>query len=235
MSWFDYTFLHLEYLDVEITNVRDFATIHPESVTERLLKKNPQIRTLVLRMVPPKMLKIVADLVPNLENLQINFYLDEEDANAEYTVHFDNLKMLSIRQSSRTMPKNVYFENLIELEVDATESKCLRWLEFVEKSKSLVKLRVTDRYLCDEEISRLAMARLNLTELSAGFDRDVKDETIIQLIEMSKNLRKMELIKFVVPTESTSLLLTAKTLREKIGNQWNIADSPSEIFIERMF
>lgn len=239
MSWFDLTFPRLEYFYLDILNVCDFANIFPESVTEKFLKKNPQIRSLVLRLVSRKMLIRVADLVPNLESLEINSYFETDEEGADDAIHFDYLKALRMRQSSWTMSRNLHLKNIEELEIDATHAECFRWIEFVEENRSLLRLRVTDRYLNDYEISRLAMANLSMVEISAGFSREVKDETMVNFIEMNKNLKKLHLIKSFDPTlngndENSSIQSTMTAIRNKFEDQWNINETYSEIFLERM-
>lgn len=239
MSWFDLTFPRLEDFYLDILSVSDYANIFPLSVTEKFLKKNPQIRRLALRLVSRKMLKRVADLVPNLESLEINSYIETDEESADDAIHFYNLKALRIRQSSRTMPRNLHLKNIEELEIDATHAECLRWIEFFEENRSLLRLRVTDRYLNDYEISRLAMADLNLVEITAGLSREVKDETMVNFIEMTKNLRKLHLIKSFDPTlngndGNSSIQSTMTALRNKFKDQWNINETYSEILLERV-
>lgn len=231
MSWIDCTFSHLEHLDVFIWGNTGTLEGFPESATERLIRSNPQIRSLMLRNATPKLLKLVAIELHELESLELRSYNGSNFENHELI--FNTVKVFKTQHGLESVPKNITFNKLEEFQTDGFPKRCSKWIELVEKNKSLKKLRVIQRYLDNEDVFKLAMANLNLTEISAAFDQEVIDESIIKLVENSKNLRKIKLISFGAELNKSNEISLEEVLQKSFGSEWHINEKTNDIVFER--
>lgn len=226
-------FPHLEYVDAEICSPQD-EECFTEADLMKFIRKNPHIRSLKLRFVTRQFLKFIAENLKNLETLQLNMYHDD-DVNGE--IRFDNLHSLKMMFSIVSMPSNTSFKSLTDFQTDAQPKRCSRWIDFVENSKTLTKLGATGRSLRDSEIERLALAKLNLTEVVLMIGVGVEDETLVQLIKNSKNLKKINLIKFITSTSNreveNAMKSTVKILKNNFRTMWNVNSSRFQITLDK--
>lgn len=232
MSWIDCKLPHLEHLDVFIWGDEGTLEGFPESATERLIKSNPQILHIMLRNATPKLLKLVAIELHELESLELRSYNGSNVENHELI--FNTVKVFKTQHGLESVPKNITFNNLEEFQTDGFPKRCSKWIELVEKNKSLKKLRVIQRYLDNEDVSKLAMANLNLTEISAAFDQKAIGESIIKLVENSKNLRKIKLISFGAELNKSNDISLEEVLQKSFGFEWHIIEKTNDIVFERI-
>lgn len=223
-NWMDRSFAHLEYLTAGIWNGHGF---NDDSV-KKLIKNNQQLRSLALEFVKPNIIELLANELPHLVHLRIDCY-DEYITDDENSIfHFERLKTLTIKKSSHTVPACITFTALEEFVTDGYSRSCYRWMDLVEKQKSLRKLRVT-RHLRNFEIERLVNAAMNLFELSIICSKDVDVRNIIKLIESNEQMRKMHL-----SIEWTDLMETTfDALKNHFATDWSIIQNEKHILFER--
>lgn len=195
IGWIDQQFAHLIHLNVFIWGRNQTHECFLESMTVTLIRRNPQIRSLLLRNPTPKLLSFIANELHSLDSLELHSF-DETNYRSD-KITFNSVRVFKVQHGFQSAPKSIAFNKIESFITDGFPRKCSKWIEFVKKNQCLKTLRVIQRHLDNEDVSQLAVANLNLTELSAGFDQNVKNETIVQLIENSKYLEKIELIKYV--------------------------------------
>lgn len=239
-SCIDHEFPHLEDLTVYLATSNELC--FNEAETEKLITKNPQIKNLKLISSSQSLLRFVAKHLPNLERLTLVWYQEKPIANLNVIeMHFENLKTFRMEEGSHSMPINITFGNLVEFESDIYPKDCSRWLDFVVRDKNLKRLqvigiedRLEERLLSNVEILRLAAARTNLNEISFKCEENVKDESIVKLIENTKQLKILKLEKDVYGmVNPRSFVTTAKILQTKIGGEWSVHETEWEIELKR--
>lgn len=154
-----------------------------------------------------KFLQFVAESLPHLEHLVLSECKERNDSNESINIHFEYLKTLKIRRSGPVLPLNTTFGRLEELATGPVYSKNSdRWMELVKHQKTLKKLTVT-QYIKDSDILQIANADSNLIELNyncgcdlASYQQsvnacgcDVKIESMVEMLEKSKQLQKVNL------------------------------------------
>lgn len=220
---------HLEHLRINLVVIETSNFLNENEITE-LIKLNPQVKSLALHVSSQNLLKLVTEEMRSLETLTLNgFYERVQDE--EFEINFENVKVLRMQCNDHSMPKNITFPQLVEFETDALPRTCSRWIDFVGKTKSLKKLLVKDYYMKDAEISRLANADLSLQEIRLSCREDVQNESIIQLLQKSKELRKAH-----IEIETKKMLVSiVQEVEQKFGHQWNIVKNMFSFDIERKF
>lgn len=209
---------YLENLDIQIL-IEWYKGFFTEDVAERLINKNSNIRSLILRRASPKLWKIAADSLSNLEIFEIDRY-----NSLNYTgesIHYNSVKAFKVNEFS-LIHTNITFGCLEEFESDEIlYSKMERWLQFIEKNKCLKKIQIDTQNikLRNVDITQLARVTGRLQEASISFAKDIKVESILKLIESNEELKKFRLN-----------ILNA--LYYKISNNWNISESSNIIFLE---
>lgn len=190
-KWINNRFEHLEYVHAHLNDQASvYAGRFRAYELEQLIRSNPQIKNLTLKYVNPKLLKFIADQLPRIENLQLENYDEFNDNGVEsYCFHFEHMKSFSMRSSSHSMPVNISFGNLLSMHVNSCPVICSRWIEFVERSRSLKKFsRIS---ITKAEILRISSANLNFNEISFECDEDIQPNDIVGLIEGVKDLKKI--------------------------------------------
>lgn len=231
MSWIDIQFNHLERVQAHVfAHISDTPGLVNEAEFEKLLKNNPQIRSLNLKYVSPKLLKIVADRLPYLESLELENY-NELDISAEesYNFHFEHMKNFSIKMSLHSMPNNISFGNLEVFHTSRFPKPCRRWIEFIENNKSLKKFSTAT--IKSADILRLSRADLKLNEIYFECcSEDVEVRNIIDLIENSTELKRIDF-----KVESSQILNEiVNSLKNTFNNVWTITDFQSKVSMERI-
>lgn len=179
---------HLEHLEAEITNSHGYLN---ETVIMELIKLNPQILSIELKRVNENMLKFISIHSPRLEKLTISSYQEEHPI----PIHFEHLKCFKISESlKQSVPTGITFGgNFEELEINAYPQDH-KYTDLIVNNKNLRKIRVYWHYgLDNNDILRIKLANLSAVEMSILCFYDVKEETIITLIEDSETLNRLHL------------------------------------------
>lgn len=240
-SWTHLQHTNLEYLSVDVSQNVDAkmaAKYLSEADAHIIIKNNPEIRSITLGSITQNLLKLVARDLQRLEQLALEEY-DEWNPNFEHrNIFFSNVKRFTMKSGSHSVPENLKFASLEEFEADGFPKYCTRWIDFIINTTSLRKVRVDARHIKNSELLRLARANLKLSEISLMCANDVSDDTIINLIKNSKNLRRVHLKKFLLPNtdfaDTRSLNShTVKILVQGLNREWLVHETDYEIILER--
>lgn len=203
--------------DIATTQYSDYVT---EPVIAELIRKNPQIRSVVLSHLSLDLLKVVANTLVNLEQLTVHLlsYSDQEDA----TIHFEHVKSFTISNIiAKRLPSEITFANLEEFKSHTLLGDD-KYIDFIENNRNLKKICINGtKGLSNGDIERLASANLNVVEMFIVCDRNFGGEHLVQLIENSKNLKRLHLkILSTKRNESFDSEMEEKIqiLRKQLGN-----------------
>jgi len=161
-----------------------------ECAMEKLFVENSQVKSIVLEFVKMEFLKTVSKQLPNLNHLELHWpkvYL--------YTgsqIDFDNVLTLRVICNEYSSWEILHFERLEELDITLSDSECFN---LILQNNNLTKLKVQND-LKQSEVMQLQNQFRNLEELSLGCESDVETDTLINLIELNKNLKKIQLNKY---------------------------------------
>lgn len=230
--------------ELTITIGNDTKTIRQEHV-HALLEKNPQIDSLKLKSYTRSFLQNVSQVVANLKRLEIEEYISggANDSASEMPITFYNVKHLAIISwNSVSVPENVRFPNLIEFTIDANSKINDRWINmvhnFAQNSTTFVKLKVMKMnyarvFLGDRLLGKLSKQKFNIEEAHLTIDEDVKDETILNFIQINDKLQKIHLTRFI-PRNSFEGIV--QIIQQKHENDWEIVKTETnyEIKLEKI-
>lgn len=244
--FYNQTFPHLEFVNAgTINRVIKFKMEMSEESLKELVRNNPTIKGLNLGLdfVPEglKFLKAIDEILPNLEFLRIRD-LNETENGEKTRIHFENLKTLVMYLGRSAYPSSFTFGGLEELETGLIYSKgSEQWMELVKHHKTLKKLTVY-HYLKDSDVLEIANADSNLVEFTSkcgcghvrrdrrlSYDQlpdcscDAKVESIIQMIEKSKHMERVELRSGWAATNSVF-----EMLKNQLPEGWSIVRKTSE-------
>lgn len=228
MSWVDHNYPSLEHLSLHIWYEYSEPGYFNPLIVERLLQNNPQIRSLILENASRKMLSCVADKLLNLDILELRVFNNFELDGAPITLHFDNLKVLKMHRCIKSIPIDVTFSSLEEFQTDGYPRKCKKWIEFIERSENLKKLRITQP-IDNTDVSQLSTSHSNIFEVYLMCGEDVKADTIIKFIKNGKQLRKIQL---VMPSE-VSVSFMVDVFEKCFGMNWTIKAGLNNISLHR--
>lgn len=218
---------HLMHLNIRVYSNQDANQSTNETTTVTLFKENPQIRSLHLTYVTPKLLNIVTDELKNLETLQIWYYSTKHcksDDDDNYKSHFEHVKVFEIGESG-VWPKGITFgDKLEEFKLACSANGVqLKSIEFVSNVKSLKRFIVSGlSVLNNEQMQTLASSELSVTEMYLFCVWDIRKENIEQLIQKNQQLNKLELI---IQEADEPIEVTKKRIEEicqPFKHEWNI-------------
>lgn len=109
-STIDRHFPQLEHLFVDIYKDDEPIRI-TEADVEKVLTKNPQIRSLKLINSSQRLLHIIGKILPNLESLELMRYNDTNDSNDEEIVLLENVKIFTIFSGFGGNISRIHFKN----------------------------------------------------------------------------------------------------------------------------
>lgn len=217
-------FPKMDHMSLGIINVLDSVwmpqdllrtNFADDSIVERIISGNPQIRSLAMINVSPKMLAFIGDKLPLLESLIINIFTGFDLSNEHQEIHLENVKHLDIKFFRNALPPNIIFDKLETFETEGFPPDCLRWIEFVENHKNIRKLHVT-RELTNAEFLRLAAVNASLSELTLSCAMSVRGDTISKLIENANELQKL----LLTLSGRTLWDSVVSILRERVASEW---------------
>lgn len=225
-------FPHLVHLNVYMNLVKRSNSLNEELLVA-LFKKNQHIRSLSSSGISRYLLNAAAEELPNLKELRVDFYYEDSKDGRPYAgsnkqIRFENVTKFSMTGSSHSMPSDIHFNRLIELQTDTFPRTCSRWIDFIERNEHLEKLRIYGHYLNHTEFSRIAAAKLNLTEMTVDLAFDVENELIVQFINSHKQLNKFNLKLISEDIANT----TVDVLQKNIDSKWKISKHSTEIVLE---
>lgn len=217
-SGIDHKFPRLEHLHVSIFNADDPLRL-TEADVENLLRKNPQIRSLILGCTSQTFLKTVNDLLPNLENLVLELFITFRNSDNAGTINFKNVKIFTMSSAFHTGPNYIHFDNLEELHTDAFPGSGNWGIEFAKKTKSLQRLYIDRGCVGCTELDMLASANLHLTEISMELCLSVDKEKIVNFVRSNP---QMKIFRF-----STSVQSILQSIQQQLEHDWKITEMKS--------
>lgn len=224
-------FPNLEYLSAGIF---DYDDPHRLTTTdmEKILRKNPQIRRLKLQRSNQYLLRIVSELLPNLEKLEIEDHNNNtpNEPQDENKISFENLKVLTLFSIFSKLPKNVSFEHLEELHTEVFPG-CMSWgRNLLIKCSHLKKLYLEKGCVESEMLKTLIPVEAKLNEISFRFCGNVGVTDIIQFVRDNHQINKMNFEMFDI---MNSLKSVTHALRKDFNHGWIITEGNYRISIER--
>lgn len=223
------TFPQLEHLFVGIVFFHDHI-VFTEGDLVRLMKSNPQIRSLKLGRCSEPFLQTISGILPDLEVVELMYYVSNDGSDNAAVISLKNLKVLIVNPGYFHISTNFDFENLIELHTDSYPSANIWWEGFVRKSKSLKKLHLRKGCANDKTLEIITSTGLHLNELSLTVCREVAYENVIKFVQANEQLEQIHFLKFY---PDVSLKLLVQALSGKIENEWKITPLSNEVRIER--
>lgn len=216
---------HLEHLSVKIKDHYQKHLLDISNVAT-LIKMNPTIRSLQLTKATRVLLKIAANSLPKLENLELCDYYDKDHA---LHIHFEHLKRLKMEGSYITPSGLTFGAHLEEYELiylNRPHYKCIfdEFIAFVMNSN--VKKLHLEWYkgINSNEIKQMTTAQLNVTELYINCVQTIQKEMFAELIHSCENLQKVLFkIQFELADEENYFEGVLPYLRNEFRRQWEIS------------
>lgn len=221
-------FVHLQSLHVHIWELKKSWRFTQDDV-EALLRKNPQIRSVKFNYCTRPFLKIVSEILPNLQELEIDNYRNALTGDNGEPITFKNVTYFAVRTGAESAPQNIFFPRLHEFFTNVFPRNCYKWIDFVRNCTTLKILQVSGAFITNEQLGRLAERSLDLDEVHIQLNTNVNDETIIEFVTVNKNIGK---ILFSKQKKSDSLMSIANTIRSNFGNKWKITETKYEMLLE---
>lgn len=187
-------FPYLEQLKIPKYNFNHSVTIY-ESL-KKTLQLNPQLKHLSIVDCQWNILKMINDVQPDLESLEIAFlYLSYED-NMTVPVRFNNMKKLNGfgvggLQEEDIKQISLEFGYLDEMEIGFFHTDY--WMDILMKNRKLKKV-VSKIALSDEQLNRIADVLVELEEFSmdCSHDNDA-DRKVAEFMRRAKLLKTISL------------------------------------------
>lgn len=227
-------FPNLQHLSVNAHQFSNPNHINEDDFTE-LIKKNPQIRTLTLQNCDRNLLKVVNEIHPNLEVLELFDYVKLRNSeHDEGRIVFKNLKKFVITNSYESVPQNIDFKNLVEFHSDGSQAigavMCTKWIDIVEHNIHLERLHVTRDPLSNEQLEKLASISSKLTEIFLNVKANINNEAIVKLMRNSPKLKRMNLsVNF---DHERNFEVAAGMIENEFGKKCSVTASECNLFVE---
>lgn len=218
----------LEHLSVDIDKFPDVRSLATESMTMEIIENSPNIRILALTNASSKLLKFVAEKLPNLEKLEIYAY--NEGIHRD-NIHFEHVKIFRVGKSfHQSMPTHFTFSELEEFQVQPNPCDG-KYIDFIIANGQLKKIEVFEEFgLTDDDLLRLSLAKLNVTEMKIVCDFNIQNDRIIQIVQNCEHLERFELR---IPISAAKLETILIELKEEFDNDWNINQIDKVVVMEK--
>lgn len=219
---------YLEHLTIHLYNIPSFL-LH-KWATE-LFTKNSQIRSLKLLRPSGQYMKIAADLLPELENLELDtrqFVYDSE------SINFLNVKELTVKGPFvHTVLSNVQFGNVVVLNLGELTETLFGETGFFTSNKHLKKLRLMPFTTNSVLFEQFARTKTTLQEIFIGDVRSIKLERIFELIDNNAQLDKLEIefLNSIIPRTDLNTLRS----NQQISNNWSISEFETKLILKNKF
>lgn len=220
-SGIDQEYPHLEHLGV-IIHYDDDPLRLTEADFIKILRKNPQIRSLKLHCDNLAILQTVNELLPNLEILEFSSYPSKSDVIIENDIDFKNVKILTLYPAHKVMP-DLRFEKLEELHSDAFPRSRNWGINFARKSKTLQRLYIDQGCLDTIDLERIISANFTLAEISLSLCLSCEAEHIVRFIENNHQIKLFRM--------NSWMKSSVQFIQKNLGNEWKT----NSTIIGRMF
>lgn len=193
---------HLVHLEVTIDEGDAAQLFVTQRLISELIRKNPQIQSLVMRQASANLLKSASVKLIQLKHLEIYDYRGRNNDNRN--IHFEHVKSFKV---DNDVPVDISFGNdLKDFEIEGAIPDNNKYIEFIENNKHLKRIQIKGRYgLTNDEIFRLATIQSNAESLSVVCDQEVEHENINKLIRNFRNSKQFHLKLIAGPFELDDL------------------------------
>lgn len=222
-SNFDWDSLILEYPHLEHLKIWTSSTMN-ETAFERLLKLNPQIRSLSVNMIPHNVFSFINKQLPKLENLELSItsFLQSSEP-----INFKSVRNLTVTFSPQCFPENVTFEQLSELRVFWMPTPMIQWLAFIRRHSTLRKLYFVSM---TNGILNAIENVPNIEQVSFFMQGDTSVASIIQFLERNENINTLS-IQYRIHSNDTKRQLA--DFRNQIQGEWDVTESTETFLFEK--
>lgn len=226
-SCIDVSFEHLEYLDVRVQNYGLVKELNSEDV-EKLLRKNPQIQSILLRNAKRRLLELTSQILPNIADIHLISY-DNTISDGDHEIIFENLTNFTASFRSQDRYENVTFRNLTELHTGISifpNDEILNLITFVRRNPNLKRLFIDWGFIYHGNIQQLSQAQLNIEEITMKI-LSVKEEHIINFIRNCEHMKK------ITVNDDVCHYINIETLRDQIEDKWIITTHEKRLVFTR--
>lgn len=220
----DITLEHLQQLSTE-----NQGDDHRNAVT-KIIRNHPQLRSLTLKYVDSSLLQFVAEELHHLEQLEIH-YFDKDNQDGE-CFNFEHLKSFSVKSAQDAMPSNLTFRDLEEFEIVAFERNPQLIEQVLQFKQNLKKLHLIIP-LDNNDIVQLALAKLNVIEISIKCGKEIDLANIVMLLNSCRLLNNL----FIFNESDDFRRLTIDSFLERKYNyrhNWTINEIGGQIVFKRI-
>lgn len=225
-SCIDDHFEHLEHLDIRTLNhsTTDFHEFNAEDV-EKCLRKNPQIRSLVLHKAKRPILDISSRVLPHLDSLELSCF--KNDVSDDQEIIFESVANLTIGTFSEKILRNITFRNLTEFHTYMDIGGAPAIIQFVEEKPLLKKLYIHS-FIHATDLQRLAVARLNIEEIYMEIMNSADDQELaLNFIRSNQHMRKIRV------NNNVCNKIDEEKLHHEFSDKWIITSGQETILLTR--
>lgn len=221
---------HVDAFNQSLPHLEELFTdtmANVSQLTRRLIQDNPQILRLSMVCAQPDVLQLVADKLPLLEHLMLEYYHEYKvDGNFSFNFNFQHLKSLILRGS--TMPTNITLGNIEDLEISGESHQNAEWIDLVVQHNSTLKKLDFLSTLKDSEVMELANAHLNVVTLRFIYSHATSIESLLELIKSCEQLKRLEL--YVSPDELRASTFDA--LKNQLREKWTVHMAGDYLYLD---
>lgn len=206
-SFIDSDLPHLQFLFLAITFYRQ----KENDPIERLIRRNPQVKTIEIDHVSPNLAKIINE-VTNLTQLKVYSFDVGNDS-----LCFEHVNQLKLYNYYPKSLGQVFFRRLELLEIQYSPKLYDSWLQFFKNHTYLQRLQLEVFYKEDNaRLVDLVNGLPHLIELEISCFNLIGADVIQQIVDSHKKLAKLEL------HAQDFIEGDFEKFKEHFGNEWHI-------------
>lgn len=210
-SFIDCEFPQLKQLKLFTTN----SSWTQQNQIEGLIRKNPQICDIEIKYFTRNYLKIINQLLPNLEKLTLHDSFSEIE-----NIRFEHVKIFIFYPQFSSSIDKLLLPKIESIKLYYAPSDFNIWIKFFKNHRNLSRLHLIEfSNEMEVQFKELTTELPNLVEMTLESFKYVDLETITEFIESHGKLMKC--------TFSTKMFKVADldTLRKRFEDKWNIEHS----------
>lgn len=157
---------------------------------ERVIRKNPQIRSVELMQFRPGFMKTLNQLLPQLESLTTSGF----DVGTE-VIHFENVRNAKYLDMLDGSARQITFGKLESLQINYFNHQLDAWCEFFRRHRNLSRLHIYENqqgnYLSDQ-LEQLTVDLTNLTKISLESATVISEDSVVGLLRSHASLQQIQ-------------------------------------------
>lgn len=189
-------FSHLISVRLELSKLRKSDDID-ESHVISFLKNNPTILRLTIQDATLTLLQQVNEILPNLDELNLDSLPKDHLKYKGDAIHFRNVKNLAIdvRFHEFDAPEKIVFDQLVKLNLNVRSKFTDKWMKFIgnQVNSGLKSLKFVNPHLKSEQILAISekLPKMEALDITCGTVFEAKD--VIELVKSCKNAREIKM------------------------------------------